>query len=101
MALKGSDVACVVFADDDWRTAIEISCRDDAAVGGEDEHRHRAANLLVNVLDAVDEVLTLRDEQCHKLSRVGVAVTQLSEMLFVVEALLFQLLDVGDFRHRR
>ena len=88
----------MVLADDDRRSAIEVACRNDA-VAGEEKHRDRASHLTVHVLDAVDEVLALGDEQCHKFRRVGVAMTQLSEVLFVVEALLLEFLDVGDLGH--
>ena len=100
MTLESGHIAVCVFTDDDRCTAIPISCRNHAAIGGKDKHRDRTPHLIIHILYAVNKVLALRDKQRYELCRVGVAVTQLREVLFTLEALLLQLLDVGDLSHR-
>ena len=99
VALRSQHIAVVALADDDGRAAVVVACRDDAVLG-EDEHGARAFHLIIDIADAVDEVLALGDEEGHQLRGISGAHAQLGEVLLVFEAAVGQLVDVVDLGHR-
>ena len=99
MAFGGHHIACLALAHHDRRAAEVVASGDDA-IFGEDDHRAGAFHLVVDVADAVYEVLSLGDEEGHQLGGVGEAHAQLGEVLLVGEAVVDQLVNVVDFGHR-
>ena len=99
MAFRSHHIPLFALANDDGRASVIVAGGDDAVLG-EDNHRARAFHLIIYVLYAVDEILALRDEQCHQLGGIGGTRTQFGKVLTAVETMADQLVQVVDFGHR-
>ena len=75
-----------------------VACGDDA-VGGEQQHRARALDALLHMLDAAHPVVTLGDEQSHSLGLVGAAHRHLVEVLVVLEHALLDSVEIAYLGH--
>ena len=99
VALGCQHVAFPVLADDN-RGAAVIVARGDDTILGEDEHRAGALHLIIYVLDAIHEILTLCDEQGDQLGGIGTAHAQLGKVLLAGQAVVDQLVHIVDLGHR-
>ncbi len=69
------------------------------AVIGENQHRAGTLHLAVDILDALREILTLRDEKSYKLRLIGGAAAEFGKMHVAVQKLTLEFVDIADFRN--
>ena len=97
--LAGSRESALLLANHDRRTPPFITSHDNAILG-QQQHRARALDLFIHVLNTLHEVLALRNQQSDQLRLIGLARAQLREVHVSRKQFLLQLIDVIDFRYR-
>ena len=101
---EGCRLACYgigsrFLADDDGCAPQEVA-RGNDAVFGQHEHRARALDALIDVVDAIDKGLAHVDEQRHQLGLVDLVGALLAEVDALLQQLRGYLGHVVDFCHR-
>ena len=86
-------------AADDEGGATQIVAGGDDAVGGENQHGDATFDVTVDVTNAVGEVFALGDEECDEFGGVGATHAEFGELLALVQAELFQFVDIVDFAY--
>lgn len=97
-AFKACAVTVFLFAEVDRCSALFIADGVDA-LGGEDQHAHRAVDDLLRIADAVDEVFFLVDDRGNKLRLVDDAVLHFKKVRVVFKDFacdFFGVIDLAD-----
>ena len=69
------------------------------AVIGENQHRAGTLHLAVDILNALREILPLRDEKSYKFGLIGGAAAEFGKMHVAVQKLTLKFVDIADFRN--
>jgi len=95
--LKAYAVAVLIFPDQNGKPSVFVACGDDLSVGGHEQHRHRAVDDPLHMLNPLHQTVALVDQSGDQFGAIDLAGAHGHELVPVIgEVGVHQLLGVVD-----